>query len=125
MLNQPCISIQVQSVYIESQSEPDASRYVFAYTMSIRNLGRKPVKLLTRYWLITNSDGHTTEVQGEGVVGEQPTIYPGTEYHYTSGVVLETPLGTMEGHYTMIDHHGDSFFVDIPVFRLAVSTLIN
>lgn len=75
MLNQPCISIQVQSVYIESQSEPDASRYVFAYTMSIRNLGRKPVKLLTRYWLITNSDGHTTEVQGEGVVGEQPTIY--------------------------------------------------
>nr|WP_314264239.1 Co2+/Mg2+ efflux protein ApaG [uncultured Moellerella sp.] len=125
MLNQPRISIQVQSVYIESQSDPELPRYVFAYTVCIRNHGREPVQLLTRYWRITNSDGQQTEVRGEGVVGEQPTLQPGSDYRYTSGLVLETPMGTMEGHYQMIDHQGETFDVDIPVFRLAIPTLIN
>lgn len=125
MLNEPNVSIQVQSVYIESQSQPDIARYVFAYTICIRNLGRDPIQLMSRYWLITNSDGHKTEVQGEGVVGEQPIIQPGTEYHYTSGAVLETPMGTMEGYYVMISTQGDNFHVDIPAFRLAIPTLIN
>jgi ApaG protein len=115
----------VQSAYIESQSTPDEDRYVFAYTITIRNLGRFNVQLLRRYWLITNSNARQIEVQGEGVVGEQPLILPGNEFHYTSGAILETPLGTMEGHYEMVAENGESFRVPIPVFRLAIPTLIN
>ncbi|EBZ6552672.1 Co2+/Mg2+ efflux protein ApaG [Salmonella enterica] len=125
MINSPRVYIQVQSVYIEAQSSPDDERYVFAYTVTIRNLGRAPVQLLGRYWLITNGHGRETEVQGEGVVGVQPRIAPGEEYQYTSGAVIETPLGTMQGHYEMIDENGDAFTIDIPVFRLAVPTLIH
>lgn len=125
MLNEPNVSIQVQSVYIVSQSQPEMGRYVFAYTISIRNLGRGPIQLMSRYWLITNSDGHKTEVQGEGVVGEQPVIQPGSVYRYTSGAILETPMGTMEGYYVMLNGVGENFHVDIPAFRLALPTLIN
>lgn len=101
--------MSVQSVYIESQSSPEEERYVFAYTVTIRNLGRSQVQLLGRYWLITNGHGRETEVQGEGVVGEQPHIPAGGEYQYTSGAVIETPLGTMQGHYEMIDIDGAPF----------------
>ncbi|MCW2257940.1 ApaG protein [Providencia alcalifaciens] len=125
MLNEPNVSIQVQSVYIVSQSQPELGRYVFAYTISIRNLGREAIQLMSRYWLITNSDGHKTEVQGEGVVGEQPVIEPGSVYRYTSGAILETPMGTMEGYYVMLNGVGENFHVDIPAFRLALPTLIN
>ncbi len=125
MLDAPRVSIQVQSIYIESQSIPEEQRYVFAYTITIRNLGRFNVQLMRRYWLITNSNGHRTEVQGEGVIGEQPLIPPGGEFHYTSGAILETPMGTMEGHYEMVDQNGEPFRVAIPVFRLALPTLIN
>jgi ApaG protein len=125
MLNEPRVYIQVQSNYVESQSDPERQRFVFAYTISIRNLGHSPVQLISRYWRITNSNGQQTEIQGEGVVGEQPVIPSGTEYRYTSGAVLETPLGTMEGHYDMIDHNNSPFRVTIPVFRLAIPTLIN
>lgn len=90
MINSPRVCIQVQSVYIEAQSSPDNERYVFAYTVTIRNLGRAPVQLLGRYWLITNGNGRETEVQGEGVVGVQPLIAPGEEYQYTSGAIIET-----------------------------------
>ncbi len=103
MIHSPRVCVQVQSVYIESQSSPEEERYVFAYTVTIRNLGRSQVQLLGRYWLITNGHGRETEVQGEGVVGEQPHIPAGGEYQYTSGAVIETPLGTMQGHYEMID----------------------
>lgn len=125
MINSPRVCVQVQSVYIEAQSSPEDERYVFAYTVSIRNLGRGSVQLLGRYWLITNAHGRETEVQGEGVVGVQPHIAPGDEYQYTSGAVLETPLGTMQGHYEMIDAEGNPFSIDIPVFRLAVPALIH
>ncbi|WP_340609030.1 Co2+/Mg2+ efflux protein ApaG [Xenorhabdus bharatensis] len=125
MLNEPRVHIQVQSAYVESQSEPDRLRFVFSYTILIRNLGHSPVQLISRYWRITNSNGHQTEVHGEGVMGEQPLIPPGAEYRYNSGTVLETPLGTMEGYYEMIDHLGNPFRVTIPVFRLAIPTLIN
>ncbi|HKS34003.1 MAG TPA: Co2+/Mg2+ efflux protein ApaG [Enterobacteriaceae bacterium] len=125
MIDSPRVCVQVQSVYIESQSSPDDERYVFAYTVTIRNLGRTPVQLLSRYWRITNGNGKETEVQGEGVVGVQPHIPPGDEYQYTSGAVIETPLGTMQGHYQMVDDQGNAFTLDIPVFRLAVSTLIH
>ncbi|MBI3309934.1 MAG: Co2+/Mg2+ efflux protein ApaG [Serratia liquefaciens] len=125
MIDSPRVCIQVQSVYVESQSIPEEERYVFAYTITIRNLGRFNVKLLGRYWLVTNSNGRQTEVQGEGVVGEQPLIRPGEEFQYTSGAILETPLGTMEGHYEMVDHQDQPFQTAIPVFRLAIPTLIH
>ncbi|AKA39214.1 Co2+/Mg2+ efflux protein ApaG [Yersinia ruckeri] len=125
MIEQPRVCVQVQSIYVETQSIPDEERFVFAYTVTIRNLGRSNVQLLGRYWLITNSNGRRTEVQGEGVVGEQPLILPGNEFQYTSGAVLETPLGTMEGHYHMVDHLGQAFRTVIPVFRLAIPTLIH
>ncbi|MGD9423615.1 Co2+/Mg2+ efflux protein ApaG [Pantoea sp. NSTU24] len=119
------VSVHVQSQYVASQSSPDEDRYVFAYTITIRNLGRSAVQLLGRYWLITNGNGRETEVQGEGVVGEQPHIAPGNEFQYTSGAVIETPMGTMQGHYVMVDEQGETFHVDIPVFRLAVQTHIH
>lgn len=125
MINSPRVSVQVQSLYIESQSQPDHERYVFAYTVTIRNLGRSAVQLLSRYWLITNGNGRETEVHGEGVVGEQPHIEPGGEFQYTSGAVIETPLGTMQGHYDMVDAQGNPFRVAIPVFRLAVPIVIH
>ena len=125
MIDSPRVCVQVQSVYIESQSTPDDERFVFAYTVTIRNLGRMPVQLLGRYWLITNGNGREIEVQGEGVVGEQPHIAPGEEFQYTSGAVIETPMGTMQGHYEMVDVDGNAFLVAVPVFRLAVPTFIH
>ena len=125
MLDSPRVCVQVQSIYIESQSSPEDERFVFAYTVTIRNVGRTPVQLLGRYWLITNGNGRETEVQGEGVVGEQPLIAPGNDYQYTSGAVIETPLGTMQGHYEMVDAQGEAFRVEIPVFRLAIPTFIH
>ena len=119
------ISVQVQSLYIASQSSPEEERFVFAYTITIRNLGRNAVQLLGRYWLIANGNGRETEVQGEGVVGEQPVIAPGSEFQYTSGAIIETPMGTMQGHYVMQDEEGETFHIDIPVFRLAVESHIH
>lgn len=119
------VSVHVQSQYVASQSSPDDERYVFAYTITIRNLGRSSVQLLGRYWLITNGNGRETEVQGEGVVGEQPHIAAGSEFQYTSGAVIETPMGTMQGHYVMVDEQGETFHVEIPVFRLAIQTHIH
>ncbi len=125
MINSPRVCVQVQSIYVENQSMPDEARFVFAYTVTIRNLGHASVQLLRRYWLITDSNGRQIEVHGEGVAGEQPLILPGNEFHYTSGVVLETPLGTMEGHYKMVDHLDQPFRTDIPVFRLSIPALIH
>lgn len=125
MLNSPRVCVQVQSVYIEAQSSPEQERFVFSYTVTIRNLGRTAVQLLGRYWLITNGNGRQTQVQGEGVVGVQPLIEPGNEYQYTSGAIIETPLGTMEGHYQMVDAEGNDFRVAIPVFRLAIPSFIH
>lgn len=125
MSETPRVCVHVQSVYIESQSSPDEERFVFAYTVTIRNLGRTPVQLLSRYWRITNGNGRETEVQGEGVVGAQPLIEPGSDYQYTSGAVIETPFGTMEGHYEMVDEQGNRFRIAIPVFRLAIPTFIH
>jgi len=119
------VCVHVQSQYVASQSSPEDERYVFAYTITLRNIGRANVQLLSRYWLITNGNGRETEVQGEGVVGEQPHIAAGGEFQYTSGAVLETPMGTMQGHYVMIDEQGESFHVEIPVFRLAINTHIH
>ncbi|QJC31608.1 Co2+/Mg2+ efflux protein ApaG [Enterobacteriaceae endosymbiont of Donacia tomentosa] len=119
------IHIKVRSVYIESQSIPEANRYVFAYTITINNIGEKLLQLISRYWIITNGNGKTTQIHGEGVVGKKPYIKPGNNFHYTSGAVLETPIGTMQGHYIMIDENNNVYHVDIPVFRLAIKTYIH
>lgn len=119
------INIEVETRNIPEQTDAAKSRFVFAYTVTIRNDGEAPAKLFNRYWLITDANGKKTEVQGAGVVGEQPTIEPGKSYTYTSGCVLETEVGTMEGFYQMAEEQNDLENVTIPVFRLAVPNIVH
>ncbi len=119
------IDIEVETHYLEEQSIPDQDRYVFTYTITISNSGKVPAKLLRRHWIITDSEGNTQEVRGEGVVGEQPDIAPGDRYRYTSGTILETPVGTMQGSYTMRSDDGLEFDADIPVFTLAIPHILH
>lgn len=119
------IDIKVETRFIQEQSDRDADRFVFAYTVIMTNQGAEDAQLLNRYWLITDANGKKTEVQGPGVVGEQPTLTPGASYTYTSGCILETELGTMEGHYEF-KGEGDALFKQpIPVFRLSVPNIIH
>ena len=119
------VPVEVETFYIAAQSDPAAQRYVFAYTITIRNHSEESVQLLRRYWLITDANGKQTEVEGDGVVGEQPTLAPGSSYQYTSGAVLETPVGTMQGHYKMVTYAQQHFNADIPLFRLAMPNILN
>jgi ApaG protein len=119
------IRVEVKSLYLSHQSKPEENHFVFSYTISIANVGKTPAKLLTRHWLITDADGHKQEVHGDGVVGEQPDIQPGQKHVYSSGAVIETPVGTMEGRYGMVSQAGDHFDALIPVFRLAVPGVLN
>lgn len=112
------IQVTVSPTYLESESDPDESRYVWAYTIEIRNLGQETVQLLSRHWRITDADGDTQEVRGPGVVGEQPILEPGDAFRYTSGVPLETPSGFMRGTYEMRVPGGERFPVEIPAFSL-------
>lgn len=125
MINSPRVGIRAQSLYLTGQSVPEELRFAFAYMITIHNFGRFDLQLLRRYWLITDANGKTTEVIGDGVVGKQPIITSNTHYQYSSGTILETPLGTMQGHYEMCDHNGSMFNVEIPVFRLAIPSIIN
>lgn len=113
------IDVKVESIYLPSESAPDKSRFVFAYTVTIENHGDRPAKLITRHWIITDSNGKTQEVEGEGVVGEQPYLKPGEGFQYTSGTMLETPVGVMQGSYEMLTDEGDSFTAEIHPFTLA------
>ena len=119
------IDIQVQTRDIPEQTDPDAYRYVFAYTITIANNGKEPVQLFNRYWLITDANGKKVEVQGSGVVGEQPVIEPGESYTYTSGCVLETAVGAMEGYYQMARPGQELENVAIPIFWLAVPNMVH
>ncbi len=110
--------IKVKTQYVEEQSDPDDSRYVFAYTITIKNDGHLPAKLVSRHWVITDANGETLEVKGQGVVGEQPYLKPGEEFEYTSGTVLATPVGSMEGTYHMKGDDGAHFDASIPAFSL-------
>ncbi|EQD79588.1 ApaG domain protein, partial [mine drainage metagenome] len=115
----PKIRIDVETSYLGEQSDPREQRYVFAYTITIRNEGGLSATLLTRHWIITDANGAVKEVRGDGVVGEQPRLEPGQGFRYSSGAILETPVGTMEGTYHMIDEQGQQFTAPIPLFRLA------
>ncbi len=119
------ISIDIDSRYIEEQSIPEKDQFVFSYTIKIKNLGTKAAKLLTRHWIITDANGKVEEVHGEGVVGKQPYLNPGDEFQYTSGAILETPLGTMQGNYEMLGNEGTRFQAEIPVFRLSIPNILH
>lgn len=119
------LEISVATQFLDEQSDPDGDRYVFAYTIRIRNLGRLPAQLLDRHWVITDGNGKVEEVRGEGVVGEQPRLEPGEAFTYTSGAVLETAVGSMQGSYHMSGDDGTEFEAPIPAFTLAVPRTLH
>ena len=117
--------IAVDTCFLDDQSAPEEGRFVFAYTIHIRNDGKVPARLLGRHWLITDSNGKVKEVVGEGVVGEQPWLRPGEGFEYTSGAVLETDIGTMRGSYDMLADDGTRFAAPIPAFTLSVPRTLH
>lgn len=119
------IEIDVRTVYLPGQSAPEEDRYVFAYTITITNSGTIPARLMTRHWIITDANERTREVRGDGVVGEQPYLLPGTSFQYTSGTILETPVGTMRGSYQMIGDDGAKFDAEIPSFILSIPRTLH
>lgn len=119
------IGIQVVTDYVDEQSEPAADRYVFAYTITITNNGDVPARLISRHWVITDANGKVQEVSGDGVVGEQPHLNPGEEFRYSSGAVLETPVGAMQGLYRMEADNGINFDAPIAPFTLAVPGVLH
>ncbi|WP_207063627.1 Co2+/Mg2+ efflux protein ApaG [Motiliproteus sp. SC1-56] len=114
------IDIEVQTHYLDEQSDPDNKRFVFSYNITITNGDSEPVQLLTRHWIITDGDRHVQEVEGQGVVGEQPVIQPGASYSYTSGTVISTEVGSMTGYYGMRTAGGEHFRAQVPAFTLAL-----
>ena len=119
------IEILVATRFLDDQSVPEDDRYVFAYTIRIRNAGTEPARLLARHWVITDADGKVQEVRGDGVVGEQPRLEPGEQFEYTSGAVLETPLGTMQGSYRMVADDGTEFDAPIASFTLSIPRTLH
>ncbi|MFA5985444.1 MAG: Co2+/Mg2+ efflux protein ApaG [Methylococcaceae bacterium] len=119
------IIVAAEPHFIEAQSAPSENRYVFAYTITITNAGEIPAKLLTRHWLITDSNGKVQEVRGSGVIGEQPYLKPGETFSYTSGAMIETPVGTMQGSYSMHSDEGDDFDANIPKFTLSIPRTLH
>ncbi|MFW5451127.1 MAG: Co2+/Mg2+ efflux protein ApaG [Methylophagaceae bacterium] len=119
------ISVDVETTYLEHESDPAKARYLFAYTITIKNSGLSSARLLSRYWKITGGDGHEQEVEGDGVVGQHPYLTPEQEFTYTSAAMLDTPVGMMQGHYMMVDDDGERFEVDIPAFTLSVPQTLH
>jgi ApaG protein len=121
----PRIRVDVETAYVEEQSDPQDGRFVFSYTITIRNEGPTPARLLTRHWIITDANGKVQEVRGDGVVGEQPYLKPGQGFRYSSGAVIETPVGSMQGSYQMVDDDGAQFDAPIAPFRLAIPGVLH
>ena len=117
--------IEVATRFLDDQSAPEEGRFVFAYTIHIRNDGKVPARLIGRRWLITDGNGKVSEVVGEGVVGEQPWLRPGDGFEYTSGAVLETDIGTMRGSYDVLADDGTRFAAPIPPFTLSVPRTLH
>ncbi len=112
------VRVTTQAYFLAGQSNPEDDEYVWAYRIRIANERTEPVQLMARHWIITDGHGAREEVRGPGVVGEQPVIAPGDAHSYMSGTPLSTPTGFMQGAYSMVDHTGRPFDVDIPVFSL-------
>lgn len=119
------IRVQVESFYVEERSEPQDAYFFFAYRITISNVGTEVAQLLSREWIITDSDGNVERVEGPGVVGEQPTLGPGEAFEYTSFCPLRTSVGSMQGHYTMQRPGGETFAAEIAPFTLAVPGVVN
>lgn len=119
------ITVVPQAVYLADQSDPSRSQYAFAYTITLTNTGNVPAQLLSRHWIITDSDHHVQEVKGLGVVGQQPLLKPGERFEYTSGASLPTAVGTMRGTYQMVADDGHTFDADVPVFTLSVPRVLH
>jgi ApaG protein len=112
------INVFIETAYLEQHSEPHNKRFAFSYTVTIKNTGEQAAQLISRHWIITDANNAVQEVQGMGVIGQQPRILPGASYTYSSGSVLETQAGTMEGSYQMQTDSGENFDVVIPAFLL-------
>jgi len=119
------IIIEAKPHYIAEQSEPAQNRFVFAYTITITNAGLITAKLLSRHWLIADANGKVQEVRGDGVIGEQPYLRPGETFRYTSGAILDTPVGTMQGNYQMRSDEGETFAAAIPKFTLSIPRTLH
>ncbi len=119
------IAITVKTRFLDEQSEPERARFVFSYTIRIENQGQVPAQLMSRHWVITDELGKVQEVHGEGVVGEQPHLHPGESFEYTSGAVLETAVGTMQGSYQMQADDGLQFDATIAPFTLCIPRTLH
>ena len=119
------IDVQVETTYVAEHSAPDEDRFVFAYTITLVNRGSVTAQLISRHWYITDAEDRTEEVEGEGVVGEQPILKPGEGFRYTSGAVIETPVGTMHGTYQMIAEDGREVDATIPRFVLSAPRTLH
>lgn len=119
------IEVRVKTRHLPEHLPSDSSQFAFAYHISISNHGSDTVQLINRYWRITDANGKSSEVHGAGVVGKQPIIGPGETFEYTSGAVIDTPVGSMQGYYEMEHDDGERFRVPIEVFRLAVHNVIH
>ncbi|CAG1021059.1 Co2+/Mg2+ efflux protein ApaG [Methylomonas sp. LL1] len=119
------VLVEAKPHYIEAQSSPEQNRFVFAYTITITNVGSVPARLLTRHWLITDANGKVQEVNGEGVVGEHPHLNPGDSFRYTSAAMIETPVGVMQGKYQMQSDTGESFSASVPKFTLSIPRTLH
>ncbi|UCV27803.1 Co2+/Mg2+ efflux protein ApaG [Ferribacterium limneticum] len=113
------IEVQPMPQFIPEQSDPENDRYIFAYTITIKNIGEVPAQLVSRHWIITDGNNEVQEVRGLGVVGKQPLLQPGESFQYTSGSSLTTAIGTMKGTYQMVAEDGTHFEAEIPEFVLA------
>jgi len=119
------VKITVKTHYLQQQSQPEDGKYVFAYTINIKNNGTENCQLITRHWVITESDFSVQEVHGEGVIGKQPIIEPGKSFEYTSAAILKSEVGTMKGFYDMISANGALFKATIPQFTLSVPRVLQ
>ncbi|PID49845.1 MAG: Co2+/Mg2+ efflux protein ApaG [Proteobacteria bacterium] len=119
------VQVSVEARYIEQESDPEQDRYVFAYTVTIINRGSVAARLMSRHWIITDSNGMTQEVRGDGVVGEQPYLEPGEGFRYTSGTVLDTPIGSMYGSYQMRADDGEAFEAPVKPFSLSDPRILH
>ncbi len=117
--------VSVQSVYLHDQSNPEDNQYAFAYTVTIKNIGKIAAQLISRHWIITDANNHVHEVKGLGVVGAQPLLQPNQQFEYTSGSVLATPVGSMRGTYKIVAEDGTFFDAVIEPFTLAVPQMLN
>ena len=119
------IAVSASTQYLADQSDENAGRFVFAYTITIRNPGNVTAQLISRHWIITDSQGLVQEVRGLGVVGAQPVLRPGESFEYTSGTSITTPVGTMRGSYQMVADDGTRFEAAIPEFTLSVPRVLH